>query len=82
MEKIRTVSAKEFTRIWMEVHQARGELADVAARVGRSKKVISVRASILRRKGVKLPSFRIGDHGSTDVDSLNAIIEGFGRGDE
>jgi hypothetical protein len=56
-------------KAWQEA----ANITEAATALGMEKKVLSVRAAFLRKKGVNLKKFKRS--GSVDVDGLNSLIE-------
>lgn len=65
-----TFSNEDLVRAWVECDSVEG----VAARLEAKRTTVSMRASWLRKKGVRLPTKRHFE--LVSVDALNAIIAG------
>lgn len=69
-------SHPEFVRAWMKVWRAGGKLDDIALILGTSRGHVYSRAEFLRRKGVKLPTFKTNTYMDEEyIGDLNNIIE-------
>jgi len=77
------ISHPKFVEAWMEVWRRGGALDDIAIKLGTSRGHIYSRAEFLRKKGVRLPSFKSNTYMDEEyVEGLNDIIESDTRYDD
>lgn len=74
-KRTKSVDATTFLKAAWEAHREGEGLAGIAKRTGMKTAAISTRLSSLKKKNVKVPSFKTGGNNKLNVDALNALSE-------